>query len=199
MTKPSKPVYAPCAKCALAGGLLLLLSFPALAEKADRDKPVNLDADSVTVDDANQTSTYLGNVLLTQGTLVIRGDKLIVKQGAEGFEHGTIYGNPATFRQKREGYDEYIEGFADRIEYDAKTDKAQLFNHARMKRDQDEVRGNYISYDAKTEFYQVIGGTKETGTAGGRVHAVIQPKAKTPAGTPATKAPPANMTAPRQQ
>jgi len=125
-----------------------------------------------------QTSIYQGKVILTQGTLVIRGDKLVVKQSAEGFEHGTVYGTPATFKQKREGYDEYIEGFADRIEYNAKSDKAELFTHARMKRNQDEVQGNYISYDAKTEFFQVLGGDKEKGGAGGRVRAVIQPKTK---------------------
>jgi len=171
------------AKHILAGSLILFCSFPVLAEKADRNKPVNLEADTVTVDDVTQTSVYLGNVILTQGTLVIRGDKLIVKEGAEGFEHGTVFGRPATFKQKREGYDEYIEGFAERIEYDAKGDKAQLFDHASMKRKQDEVRGNYISYDAKTEFYQVLGGAKETGAAGGRVRAVIQPKPKPGADT----------------
>jgi len=163
---------------------LLLAALPAFAEKADRDKPVDLEADTVVMDDVTQISTYTGNVILTQGTLVIRGDKMIVKQGAEGFEHGTVYGKPASFKQKREGLDEYIEGFGERIEYDALADKAQLFTRARMKRNQDDVRGNYISYDAKTEFFQVIGGGKEAGAPPGRVHAVIQPKSK-PAANPA--------------
>lgn len=166
-------------------GCLLLAALPAFAEKADREKPVNLEADTVVMDDVTQISTYQGNVILTQGTLMIRGDKMIVRQGAEGFEQGTVYGKPASFKQKREGLDEYIEGFAERIEYDAKVDKAQLFTQARMKRNQDDVRGNYISYDAKTEFFQVLGGGEKTGAPAGRVHAVIQPKSKT-AGNPVT-------------
>lgn len=179
MTKQSKSAQPFKTQFLVPGCILLLCSFSAFAEKADREKPVNLEADTVTVDDSKQTSIYQGKVVLIQGTLVIRGDKLIVKQGAEGFEHGTVYGTPATFKQKREGYDEYIEGFADRIEYNAKTDKAELFNHARMKRNQDEVQGNYISYDARTEFFQVLGGDKDKGTTGGgRVRAVIQPKTK---------------------
>lgn len=162
----------------LLAGCLLLAALPAFAEKADRNKPVNLEADTVVMDDVKQISTYQGNVILTQGTLEIHGDKMVVKQGAEGFEQGTVYGKPASFKQKRDGLDEYIEGFAERIEYDARADKAQLFTRARMKRNQDDVRGNYISYDAKTEFFQVIGGNKEAGAPAGRVRAVIQPKSK---------------------
>lgn len=161
--------------------LVLLAPTTALAELADRDKPINLEADTVTVDDATKISTYLGNVQLTQGTLLIRADKLVVTEDASGLQHATAYGNPASFRQKREGLDEYVEGFGQRIEYDGKNDKVELFAQARMKRGQDEVRGNYISYDAKTEFFQALGGGKEAAAPGkerGRVHAVIQPKPK---------------------
>ena len=161
----------------LAGLLCLCLVHPSFAEKADRDKPIDLEADTVVVEDAKKTSTYQGNVVLTQGTLIIRADKLVVKEDAQGFQSGTAYGNPANFRQKREGYNEYIEGYANRVEYDSKQDKVQLFTSARMKRNEDEVRGNYISYDAKTELFQVIGGAK-TDPGGGRVHATIQPKVK---------------------
>jgi len=166
---------------ALGFALLLVGARGARAELADREKPVNLEADTVTVDDATKTSVYQGNVQLTQGTLLLRADKLVVKEDADGFQHGTAYGNPASFRQKREGADEYVDGFALRIEYDGKKDKVELITQARMKRNQDEVRGNYISYDAKTEFFQVLGGGKEAAAPGrekGRVHAVIQPKPK---------------------
>lgn len=167
--------------------ILFLIAAPcAHAEKADRDKPINLESNTATVDDVKKVSIYEGNVILTQGTLEIRADKLVVKEDAEGFQYGTAYGNPASFRQKREGYDEYIEGYALRIEYDGKKDLVQLFNQARMKRDQDEARGNYISYDGKTEFFQVVGG-KETATPNnprGRVRTVLQPKKKSAAPAP---------------
>src|SRR5690606_26420597 len=80
--------------------LLLLAPASALAEKADREKPINLEADRVTVDDARQISTFTGRVVLTQGTLVIRGDRMEVRQDEQGFNSGTTWGNLAYFRQK---------------------------------------------------------------------------------------------------
>lgn len=174
---------------ALCLSILLLAPASAFAEKADREKPINLEADRVTVDDAKQISTFTGNVILTQGTLVIRGDRMEVRQDEQGFNSGTTWGNLAYFRQKRDGYDEYIEGWAERIEYDGRADKLQMFVRASMKKSGDEVHGNYISYDAKTEFFQVIGGGAKaaaTQHSDGRVRAVLQPKSKE---KPASQAP----------
>lgn len=159
---------------------LLSCSSPALAESADRNKPIDLEADSVKVDDAKQISTYSGNVILTQGTLIIRADKLIVREDSAGFQHSTSLGNPTTFRQKREGKNEYMEGNAQRIEYDGRMDKVQLYTKAWVKRGEDIIHGDYISYDANAEYAEVLGGTKTVdGTStNGRVHAIIQPKNK---------------------
>jgi lipopolysaccharide export system protein LptA len=167
---------------AMAGGLFC--SLPATAERADRDKPVNLEADRVDLDDAKKEAVFVGAVTLTQGTLTIKADKIIVKQDAEGFQYGIAYGAPAHFRQKREGYDEYIEGYSERLEYDGKADKVQMFTNARIERGGDEVRGDYIAYDAVTEFYQVRGGGKSA-ASNPKVHVVIQPKPKP--GAPAAK------------
>lgn len=181
---------------------LTLAAQPALAEKADREKPINLEADRVTVDDAKQISTFIGKVVLTQGTLIIRGDRMEVRQDNEGFKTGITWGNLAYFKQKRDGYDEYIEGWAERIEYDSRADKMQMFNRASMKKGTDEVRGSYISYDAKTEFFQVTGGGAKAAAAensDGRVRAVIQPKPKEkPAAQPPVPLKPdTNLIAPR--
>ena len=167
---------------------LLGFSSLALAESADRDKPIDLEADSVKVDDAKQISTYSGNVILTQGTLIIRAGKLIVREDSAGFQHSTSLGNPTTFKQKREGKNEYMEGSAQRIEYDGRMDKVQLFTKAWVKRGEDIVHGDYISYDANAEYAEVIGGTKTVDgtTTNGRVHAIIQPKNKK-AAEPATE------------
>ena len=159
----------------------LLLALPAQAEKADRSKPIHLEADRVTVDDAKQLATFTGNVVLTQGTMVMRGDRMEVRQDKEGFRQGVMWGNLAYFRQKREGVDELIEGWAERVEYDGRNDKVQMFNRAMLKRGQDEVRGNYISYDANTEFFQVNGGgSKSVASKSGdeRVRVILQPKPK---------------------
>ncbi|HQT25508.1 MAG TPA: lipopolysaccharide transport periplasmic protein LptA [Burkholderiales bacterium] len=162
----------------------LLFSLSARAEKADREQPIHIDADKIEIDDAKKVNTFEGNVVLTQGTLTIKADKVVVTQDAAGNKHATAYSetHPVYFRQKREGYDEYVEGQGDRAEYDSKTDTVELFGNAYVKRGQDIVKGNYISYDSNTEFFQSSGGAKKPE---GRVHAVIQPGKKE-----APKAPP---------
>jgi len=174
------------------GALILVaaaIAWPALAERADRDKPVHLEADRITVDEAKNTQIFEGNVQLTQGTLVIQAARLVVTQDAEGFQKGVAYAGQdglARFRQKREGRDEYVTGEAERIEYDGKTDKAELFNRAHVTSGLDDVRGPYISYDGMTENYTVT--NMPGATQAQRVHAVIQPKSKD-APTPASTAP----------
>jgi lipopolysaccharide export system protein LptA len=160
----------------------LLFTGQVLAERADSDKPVHLESDRATVQDANKLATFIGNVVLTQGTLIIRADKMTVKEDANGFQHATAFGNLASFRQKRDGKDEYVEGWSERMEYDAKADKVQLFKKARLRRGQDEVHGDYISYDALNEFFQVTGNndTSAQSHSEGRVRLVIQPKKKEP-------------------
>jgi lipopolysaccharide export system protein LptA len=191
-------------RTALALCLAVALVHPAAAEKADREKPVNLEADRVTIDDAKQIAIFEGNVVLTQGTLQIRGDRMEVRQDKEGFKQGTTWGNLAYFRQKREGYDEYIEGWAERIEYDGRTEIMQMFNRSQLKRGPDEVRGNYISYNAQTEFFQVTGGPKSAAREtekGGRVRAIIQPKPKEkpPASPPVSLKPAQDIDKPREE
>jgi len=164
--------------CAL--GAACTLPCVTLAEKSDRNKPVNVEADKLTIDDNKKESVFEGNVTFTQGTLTLKADRIVVKQDAGGFNYGFAYGKPSYFRQKREGFEEYIEGFAERLEYDGKKDKMQMFTNAEIRKGADEVKGDYISYDAVTEFYQVIGGPSvaSTGNPKGRVRATIQPPAQ---------------------
>ena len=187
----------PLIRLSLTSLCLMCISLHVFAEAADRDKPIELEADTVTVNDAKKTSTYTGTVILTQGTLVIHADKLIVREDNEGFQHSTSTGNPTTFKQKREGKNEYMEGSAQRIEYDGRMDKVQLYTRAWVKRGEDIVHGDYISYDANAEYAEVIGGTKSESNAGsGRVKAIIQPKNKPtppPANLPKTQIPKAEV------
>ncbi len=168
------------ALASLLPAILLPLWTPAcFAEKADRDKPIHLEADQVLIDDARQISTFTGNVQLTQGTMLIRGDKIVVVQDKEGYKHGTAYGHTASFRQKREGMDEYVDGYGERIEYDTRAETVDFYVQARVKRDLDDVRGEHVTYSQKTEIFQVHSG--ESTAANGlpkRVHAVLQPKPK---------------------
>ena len=163
----------------------LFLAQSVLAERADRNKPVYLEADRATVEDVNRkeasrVSIFTGNVVLIQGTMRISADKVIMKEDLNGFRYATATGDLVSFRQKRDGLDEYVEGWSERAEYDSKTDKIELFRQARLKRGSDEVQGDYISYDMTSEFFKVIG-SKERGVEAGpdkRVRITIHPKNK---------------------
>lgn len=172
----------------LLPAFLLLWAPTSFAERADRNMPINLEADQVLIDDAKQISTFTGNVRLSQGSLLIRGDKIVVMQDKNGFKHATAYGKTANFRQKREGLDGYVEGYGERIEYNTRSETFDIRIQARLKRDQDEVRGEHITYNAKTETFQVSGSSASSGDAPPqRVRAVLQPKSKE--GTASTPAP----------
>lgn len=163
----------------LLPALSLLLAPVSLAESSDHDMPINLEADQMLIDDAQQTSTFTGNVRLSQGSLLIRGDKIIVMQGKDGVKHATAYGDTAEFRQKRTGFEGYVEGYGERIEYDTQAETLNLYKQARLKRGQDEVRGEHITYSAKTEVFEVEG--SEAGSEDSRpqrARAVLQPKSK---------------------
>lgn len=173
-----------------------LVCSGAQAEKADRDKPVNLEADRITVDDARKVHVLEGNVQLVQGTMVIRTDKLVVSQDADGYQTSVAHGGPGglvRFRQKREGKDELVEGEAERLEHNGRTEKAEFFGQAHVKSGQDEIRGQYIAYDGRTEQFVVTGVAKGgAAVAPDRVRAVIQPKRKEEgkAGMPSKPEPP---------
>ena len=175
----------------------------AWAEKADRDKALNAQADALKYDDLKQTSVFTGNVVITKGTIVMRGGRVDVRQDAQGYQYATITSNgnaQAFFRQKREnGVDEFIEGLADTIEYDGKADKVRLVKNANLKRLRgatlsDEIVGGLVVYDNTTDVYTVDGGAS-AGGSGGRVSAVLSPKPSTaPAAAPAAPQAPLRQT-----
>ena len=166
------------------GGFLLLLALPVLAERADREKPIHLEADRMSIDDVKKVKTLEGKVVMTQGTMELRTDRLVVTEDNDGFQKGVATGGPgglARFRQKREGVDEWIEGEAESIEHDARSETTQFFVRAWIQSGADEVRGPYISYDALNEKYAVNSGgalKTATGAAQARARAIIQPKSK---------------------
>jgi lipopolysaccharide export system protein LptA len=171
--------------------LLLSMAFTSSvhAEKGDFGKPTNVEADQMAYDDVRQINTFSGNVVLTRGTLLMRAAKLVVTQDPAGYQFATLTAAPgalATFRQKRDGGPNlWIEGEAERIEYDGKADLVKLFSKAKMRRldgtkPTDEVEGEFISYDSRAEFFAVNNTPSgESKPGSGRIKAVIQPRADT--------------------
>lgn len=170
------------ALCLSALTCLLALVAPvaAHAERADREKPLHADSDRLTLDNVQKISVFEGNVVMVQGTMRITADRVVLKEDKDGSRHASGLGKLATFRQKRDDVDEYVDGAADRFEYDGKTDRLELFGHAELKRGQDDIKGEYISYDTRTEFFRVNGLASGPGSASpssGRVHVILQPAA----------------------
>jgi lipopolysaccharide export system protein LptA len=163
-----------------------LTAVPAQAERADRLQKINIAADqSGQIDLQKQVVVYTGDVVISRGTMVIRAAKVEVRQLPSGYYTAVAFGaanKPATFRQKRDGVDEYIEGEAERLEYDGRADVVKFINRAQLRRlrgatPADEITGNLITYDAATEKMTVSGGATPTAAnPGGRVRAVLSPR-----------------------
>ena len=176
---------------------------PTSAERADRGKPLNIEADSGRYDDARQIGLFSGNVVITKGSIVLRASQVEVRQTPDGHQSSVATGTGdalARFRQKREGLDEYIEGEAERIEYDTRADTVRFVNRAVLRRFRgsmlaDEASGQVITFDNAASVYSVTGGTE---ASGGRVRATLSPRGDaSPAGSPANgAAPPAAGSAP---
>ncbi len=153
----------------------------AFGEAADRDKPINFSGDSGDANMQARGGTLTGHVIITQGTLEIRADRIVFKQNSDNSLSATAYGNPVAFRQKRDGIDEYYEAYAQRIEYDGSKEFLELFDRALLKRGKDEIRSNYVSYNAATELFKAEGraGTEpDPEGPGTRVRGMFQPKSE---------------------
>jgi lipopolysaccharide export system protein LptA len=190
----------------------LVVAAPAAwAEKADRDKPMNVESDALRYDDLRQTSVFTGQVVATKGTIVIRGARLEVRQDPEGFQFGVVTSEPgrrAFWRQKREGVEEYIEGEAETIEYDGRADRVKFIGRAELRRFRgtvlaDETQGSLITYENTTDMFtvngQVAGDRRASASAtnpGGRVRTVLSPRTATSAPAAPASAPASGPGAP---
>jgi lipopolysaccharide export system protein LptA len=180
-------ITRPLPACFLTTLMLALGSsaLPAWAEKADRGKSMTLESDQpCTVNLLKQTSVCSGNVVISQGTLLIRADRLELRETPEGYQMAQATGSttkPATYRQKRDGVDETVEGQAQRIDYDSRAGTLRFDGAAQVRRLQgavlaDEISGAVIVWDSVAETFSVRGGAASPGNPGGRVRAVIAPR-----------------------
>ena len=151
--------------------LALLLNTPAFAEKADREKPMNIVADHCLAEQKTQQTVCTGNVIVTQGTMVMRADKVTMRQDAEGKQFAKGEGRPVRFKQKLDS-GEMLDAEALRFDYDEVKGEMVLIDKAWVKKDQDVVMGDSITYNLSTEFYQA------QSKPGNRVNITINPKKK---------------------
>lgn len=196
--------------------ILLLTALASLtvgvahAEKADRAKPMNIEADALRHDELKQTSVFSGRVVMTKGSIVLRGARLDVRQDADGYQYGVVTAEPgkrAFFRQKRDTLpgapEEFIEGEGEVIEYDGKADNVKFITRAELRRYRgavlsDEITGAVIVYSNLTDVFTVDGKRAAPNAAGdapapgSRVRAVLAPKEPPPGTVAPEAAPPAS-------
>ena len=182
-----------------AAGLLvaaMLCATNAIAEKADRSRPIEIDAASGKSDLANNIQTLEGGVVLTQGTMRISAEKMIVRRDAQGNIAAELHGaggNQISFREKREGFSDFMEGVADHAEFDQAANTVKLFKNAKLKNGNDILSGDYIYYNSSTDVMLADGRAPDgkfgkhskpaTAEPGGRVRIVIQPRTEQPPGS----------------
>ena len=174
---------------------LAFLSLPSLAAKADRDQPMQIEADSMRHDETKLLTQFLGKVLVTKGSLVLRAERMEVLQDNQGRQRATLWSDGAErvfFRQKREGLNEYTEGQADQILYDTQSDTVTLVQNAQVRvlrgtMVADELNGHTIVFNNLTEVMTVDGQAAKGQVPGlgqgERVRAILTPRAQ-PSPTP---------------
>jgi len=177
-------------KLILAAALLLGVAGFAAAEKADSYQKTVIDYGTLDADDVKQIYTFTGDVTLKRGTLLMKADKAVVTYTPDGYQVATLTGGgnrKVSFRQKRDGEgDQWMEGEAERMEYDEKAELVKLYTRAKIRRlegkkPSDEVEGEFISYDSRKEYFSVR--NTDTGAnkpGAGRGTMVIQPKRTEP-------------------
>lgn len=147
-------------------------SLSAWALDSDRKQPIAVEADQGSLDQKQQVTTFSGNVVVKQGTLNIHAQTVKVsKNGQSQFMVAT--GQPVRFSQQLEK-EGMVQGEARRVEYSSATNIVKLIGQAKVKRGGDLVEGETITYNTRTEVYDVSGSS--TGKGNRRVTVVIQPE-----------------------
>lgn len=173
------------------------------AEKADRDKPMNIEADTLKHDDQQQLTTFMGKVQMTKGTLVLKAHRMEVKQDGQGNQVAKLWAEPGErifFRQKREALEEFTEGEAETAVYNSQADTLTLTTRAELRLLRgtvvaDRIQGQQIVVNNTTEVF-TVDGKPNSGSGNQRVKATITPRPKT-SDVPATPSGPALKTSPR--
>ena len=162
---------------------LALAAGPALAEKADRLKPMVITSETEgRLDGVNQRTELSGNVVIAQGSLLLRAEKVDLRETRDGYHQAFasgMAGKPVTFRQAQDKPGEAIEGVADQLEYDTRNETVRFIGSATVRRTRgatvaNEVSGAVILYDSRSEVFTLEAGNASPNPSG-RTRIVIMP------------------------
>ncbi|WP_029686292.1 lipopolysaccharide ABC transporter substrate-binding protein LptA [Tatumella saanichensis] len=136
-------------------GTLLSCSLPALAVTGDSDKPVNVTSENQSMDMQGNVATFTGNVVITQGTIKITADKVVVTRPGGDSKKTLVdaYGNPATFYQMQDS-GKPVQGHASKLHYDLANDSVELTGKAYIEQLNSNISGDRITYLVKQQKMQ---------------------------------------------
>lgn len=137
-------------------------------------EPIYIDSDRASYDEKNEVSTYMGNVIYTQGSLVVNSDQMTFHLKDGEIIKVVAVGKPARFKQSAGKDKEDIHGVGLTGEYYPSTSKLHLIKEAEVWQAGKKTASDLIIYDTK---YSVLtAGDQRSGSK--RVHTVFQTKAK---------------------
>ncbi len=158
----------------LLAASLVLLSQNSWALESDRDQPIHIKADRITVNEKQGVSFYQGNVQFTQGSLRVNGDEVTVFLQGDTLSKVIVIGNPATLVQQPDHRQELVNSKATRMEYDANKEIVYLIENAEVQQGPNSFAGDYIEYDTRNSMVSARKGE----TDDSRVHVIITPPEK---------------------
>lgn len=150
-----------------------IASMQAMALKSDRDQPAEIEADDIEFDFPKGIRTYTNNVLVIQGTLRLKADKLVGIYKDGELVEATAWGSLARFKQRPDDKPDDVEGWAKKIVVDQKANTLTLIGKAALKQGLDTARGETIIYNMATDKLQIKGSAK---LAGGGKPGTTKPK-----------------------
>jgi lipopolysaccharide export system protein LptA len=153
--------------------LMLLACVPtaAWALPEDTKQSIHVQADTVEIDDRRGVSVYQGNVVLTQGSIILRADKLTVHHPQRQMEKAIAEGNPARYQQDMDTKGSQVKAQSSMMEYSATDRVLVLSGRAQVWQDGNQFNGSRIEYDLKTDVVYA----KRGESAQERVEVTIQP------------------------
>lgn len=127
--------------------LLFVLSPLSWALSSDKDQPVNIEADSVDIDEAQETAIYRGNVILTQGSINLKANRVVVHNFQSDNARIVATGKPVSFSQKQDKNEGTIKGKANKTEYGINSARLVLTGNASLVKGKNTFKNDRIIYD----------------------------------------------------
>ncbi|WP_423897405.1 lipopolysaccharide transport periplasmic protein LptA [Candidatus Pelagadaptatus aseana] len=151
--------------------------MPTLALPSDREQPIHITSDQAERNENKGITTYQGDVVMTQGTLKILADKVVIHTIDNQVSEIVATGKPAHFHQKPAVDKQMVKASGSTIEYKLENEMLHLINNAKLIQDDGTtMTGDRINYDMKTSVVKAAGKTSNSRPK--RIHMVIPPKSE---------------------